>query len=763
MKNKQTVPNKNRHNGIRNALQMLWAGFLFTAALSQPVAGQTHRHAHGHISGRVLGLEYHAGHQDTIPLFGAEVFWINSALGTTTDSLGRFHLAKPDRPPYHLVVRYVAYQNDTLHIHPGTENMEIVLQALRTTSGLAVEADRAHIRHHLEPVHGTQTISESGLRTLACCTLSESFENTASVDVEHTDVISGARRIKMLGLAGSYTQILIEKTSVMRGFVSPFALEYIPGPWMESIDISKGTASVMTGYESMTGQINVELKKPEREKPFSLNLYRNSLNRTEGSLSLSYSLNDRLSTGIWVYGNRHRTRMDRNSDTFLDMPLTSHVNVMNRWSYETPGRHVQLGFRIIDDRRDGGQVGFDFANRHRAEHLYGFHNRIRRKEAFFKAGAALDGGNTGSIGLIVSAFNHGQESFWGMKSYSNDETGLYFSLNYQKRVGRHGLSAGAALNRDDRTELYNQTAFSRDEFVPGLFAEYTWQIENQWTAVMGFRYDRHNRYGDLYTPRMHLKYHFGPESVFRMTFGKGYRSPNILSENTAVLASSRTIHFLEKPDIEEAWNVGFQYVKCFRIGADKPATFMADFYRTDFRNQVIVDLEEDPLLIHIYNLKGRSFSNAAQVEFMATIFRGFEVSAAWRFHDVRATFHGGLRDVPLNIRHKGLLVFSYTTPARRWQFDLTTQLNGKSRLPDTSLNPREYRMNASSPAYAMLLGQIKRLFGDWEIYAGMENITDFRQKYPILAWQEPFGPYFDSSHIWGPTVGRRIYAGIRIH
>ena len=710
------------------------------------------------ITGAVFGIELHEAHQDTVPLPGANIYWANTTVGTTTDSEGRFQI--PVQSEHRLVVSYVGFENDTLMVHDSSF-LTVFLTTLRTTEEVSVTAEKPHTMHLLDAEINTQMITQQGLRTLACCNLAESFENTASVDVEQTDAVSGAKRIKMLGLAGFYTQILMEKNPLMRGLISPFGLEYIPGFWIDSIDISKGTASVATGYESITGQINVELKKPEADEPIAVNAYQSNMGRSELTLSGAKRVSPNLSTMLLSYGSYNRHKWDEDADTFIDMPLVTHLSLLNRWKYSSDNKDVQLGLKMVHDNRDAGQINYDYGRPHSIASLYGSRNKVRRYEFFSKAGMSFAKGS--SLGLILSGFQHRQESFWGRKNYHGDESSLYANLIFEKAGDRHNFSTGLSYQFDDRDEQYQSTDYATKERVPGAFIEYTYKPSDKLMAMAGFRYDDHNLYGSFYTPRVHLKYQVDAQTSVRISGGKGYRVPHVFMDNPAILASSRELVFWESLKAEEAWNAGVQMLREFTLGADRPATLMIDFYRTEFQNQVVVDLEQNPRSILLYNLDGRSYSNSAQIELTATASRGLEVTAAYRFNDVKTTYLGQLRELPLNPRHKGLLVLSYTLPNRKWQFDVTTQFNGSTRLPDTRMNPPQYRLDAFSPDYLQMFAQVTRKFNALEVYLGVENLTDYRQSQPILAWSEPFSPYFDSSLIWGPTVGRRFYVGIRLN
>lgn len=710
--------------------------------------------------GTVYGIEFHHNHQDTIALIHANVMWAGTTLGTVSDDVGFFKL---DLSPASkkLVAGYVGYESDTLQVEPGMHGLAFYLKPDDRHEEMIIEGKKPHTLHLHEAEVNTQSITRQGLRTLACCNLAESFENSLSVDVEQSDAVSGAKRIKMLGLAGFYTQILVEKNPLMRGLISPFGLEYIPGFWIDAIDISKGTASVATGYESITGQINVELTKPELGRPLALNAFQNSMGRSELTLSAARKVTPKLSTMLLSYGSYNRQRWDEDSDTFLDMPLVSHLSLLNRWKYSGDGRDGQIGFKILRDTRDGGQTAFDFGRPRAANSGYGSRNRIGRYEFFAKAGSAFSNGR--SLGLILSGFHHKQDSFWGAKNYADDENSLYANLIFEQKGARHRFSSGLSYLLDERDEIYQTVLFRTRERVPGLFAEYTYKPHERLSAMAGFRYDRHNLYGPFYTPRLHLKYQADALTALRLSAGKGYRVPHLFMDNPAMLASSREVIFAEPLAAEEAWNAGLQLTRDFSLGVDRPGTLAFDFYRTEFLQQTVVDLDRDPRTIVLYNLDGRSFANSAQLEVTATAVRGLDLTAAWRINDVRMTYAGELNELPLNPRHKGVLVLSWTPPAGKWQFDVTTQYNGATRLPETALNPEPYRMGSSSPAYAQLFAQVTRKMGKMDLYLGGENLTGFRQERPILAWEDPFSPWFDSSLVWGPTAGRRFYVGLRVN
>lgn len=714
------------------------------------------------LRGTVYGLEYNDARQDTVPLPAVNIFWRDTSIGTITDENGNFSLDRTITKGGYLIFNFVGYENDTLFVNPQDDHVVVHLKTLRSMKEVTVRAEKPRAIHKRDIPINTETITSRALEQCACCNLAESFEQTTSVDVEQSDAVSGAKRIKMLGLAGFYTQMMIEKKPVLRGLVNPYALEYVPGFWMESIDISKGTSSVATGYESITGQINIELKKPKTTKPFAANGYVNSMGKMDVSLLGAHQFNDKLGTMLLTYGSMLQKRWDMNDDTFIDMPLLKQFNFMNRWKYDGDVFMYQVGVKVIHDDRQGGHKDFDFDNPQRTSDLYGSEIKIRRYEVFGKAGFVL-AEQGASVGLIISAIQHSNETFMGLKNYTGDESSFYANLTFNKSFSAHKLSTGFSYQYDDREETYLADIYDNSEKVPGVFGEWTFQPNDKFTFMTGLRYDNHNRFGDFLIPRAHLNYRPNPETSFRLSAGTGYRNPHIFADNPAILASSKELVIMEDIDAEKGWNVGVQLVRDIMVGADKPVTMVLDFYRTQFQNQIVVDMEQSTQHIYLYNLDGKSYSNAAQAELSTTLFSGFDVMAALRYNDVKTTYRGELKSLPLSSKYKGLFTFSYLSPNQQWQLDFTAQFNGKSRLPNTSMNPAQYQLEEYSPAYGMIFVQLKRKFDNWEIYGGVENLTGYRQKNPILAWDDPFSPYFDSSIVWGPTFGRRFYVGFRLN
>ncbi|MBO7259444.1 MAG: TonB-dependent receptor [Paludibacteraceae bacterium] len=693
-------------------------------------------------------------------IVGANVVWKGTSKGASTDLDGRFSLAV-DESTDTLIVSYVSYKNDTLIAHDG-EDLTIRLSGAVQLSNVDVAAKKVSLTKSRVSVFDTQTISGEELCKAACCNLAESFETNPSVDVAYSDAATGAKQIRLLGLSGQYVQIMTENIPNFRGISAPFGLNYIPGPWMESIQVSKGTSSVLNGYEALTGQINVEYKKPISEEKVAANVFVSSAARAEINANAAFTVNPYVSTGFLLHASDEFVEWDHNKDGFLDMPRVAQYNLIDRWYIKKGAYTGQIFARGLYETRKGGQI-------RTMENPYHVDIQTGRAELFMKNGYVFDPENGTSIGIITNATFHNQQSVYGHKEYNATQWNAYLNAIFQTSwTDMHKLSTGLSFNYDH----YNEHLFAnvindtiRNEFVPGIFAEYTFNWNNKLILLGGLRADYHSTYGAFVTPRVNFKYNPCDFLHLRASVGMGHRAPNVLAENNNLLSSSRQLVIEDNLKMERAWNYGLSLTGYIPI-AGRELTLSAECYYTDFLNQTVVDMDADPHKVLFYNLDGRSYALSAQAEATMEVFKGFTATLAYRYTDVKCTYQGVLREKPLTNRFKGLATISYQTPLKKWQFDFTAQFNGGGRLPDSYDvvdvdGNMTKKWNETFKPYTILNAQITKYFRTWSIYAGAENMTNFTQKNPIIDVTDPFGDNFDATMIWGPVHGYKVYVGMR--
>lgn len=703
------------------------------------------------------------------PLSGASIFWLGTSDGVLADSTGLFSI-RHNGTASRLVVSYAGYQSDTISVSEMDE-LKIVLASNRQLKEVTVTSkQRSTYINNFSPIR-TQTMSGAELLKAACCNLSESFETNPSVDVSYNDAVTGSKQIQLLGLSGNYTQLTVENLPGPRGIATPLGLNSIAGPWIESIQLTKGVGSVANGYESIAGQINVELKKPENSEQLLANVYVNDYGKTDLNLNLSKKLSKNWSTALLLHDDFFTNKkLDFNKDGFRDLPTGNTVSLVNRYKFDnSKGTLVQVGFKLLNDKRTGGEVSFDPATDKNTTNRYGLGINTERYEGFAKIGYVFPEKKYKSLGLQVAGISHRQDSYFGLTTYNAKQQTVYGNFIYQSIIGTtiHKFRAGLSFLYDRYEEDFKLNNYRRTEIVPGIFGEYTYTPNTKFSAVVGLRADHNSLFGFFVTPRLNIRYEPVTGTTIRASLGRGQRTANIFAENTSVFVSARQVNILAAGagkayglDPEVAWNKGVSIDQKFKLfGNDASAAL--DYFRNDFSNQVVVDME-DARSVKYYNLQGRSFSNSFQAELNVEPVKKFELRLAYRYFDVRSTYSGQLKERPLVARNRAFLNLAYAVSG--FKFDYTITYNGKKRLPDTQANIPAYQLPGYSPDFVLMNAQVSKTVGKkypLDLYVGVENLANYFQKSVVLAADQPFSQYFDASMIWGPVNGRMFYAGVR--
>ena len=647
----------------------------------------------------------------------------------------------------------------------------------------------------------TEVISAAGLCKMACCNLAESFENSASVTVGYSDAVTGARQIRLLGLSGVYTQMLDETRPVMRGLSAPFGLSYVPGQWLESIQIAKGSSSVINGVECMTGQINMEHRKPTDEKPLFINGAVMSDTKMDLNVASSLQFGYKWSTVFLGHVSGNIEPHDMDQDGFLDEPKQLQLNLSNRWLYQADnGVQVRFGVRALQDNRLGGQMlkdaeGKDLFYDRNTYALVPQKNQIdpwgsdicnRSVNGYLKVGVPLNEDNSQNIALIADYSLQDMDSYFGSTSYLAQQQSAYANLLYQNVISdehRFTLGLNATLDRYDenfRRAVWTSKGENVSEFSgpsslanAGLFGEYTFHAGEEFSAIVGLRGDWFNHVSGnespfKVSPRMTLKYMPIEEIVIRANGGRGLRYSTPLVDNIGVFSTGKEyIGSYNDHILEDAWTFGGNLTYYLPFGASSNTYLSFDYFKTQFSQQMVVDYEMDPTQIHFYALNGaRSYTDNYQLDFSVDPVERFNITMTFRYTDARIELAGrGIVEKPMTSRFKGVLNMQYATNLNKWIFDFTASLNGTCRvydfMRDIEVDGKKIYADGRTPMYPLLYAQITRRFKGWDVYIGAENLTGFRQKDAIIGAANPRQPSFDASCIWGPLMGFKAHAGFR--
>ena len=717
------------------------------------------------VNAQIKGLIQGADGSQKKPIYGAKIKLLQAKTGTVSREDGTFELVLPKELPDTLVISAFGYNPDTLIVSKKDRftALNILLYSDKLLPEILIEYRKnGHSISRLKTLH-VEELTAIELRKAACCNLSESFETNASVDVNITDAVSGAKKIQMMGLDGVYTQIQMENIPYLRGLESAFGLSSLSGTWIESIQITKGTGNVVNGYESMAGLVNLELKKPDEMEKIYLNVYQNIFGRSEFNFNKGIILNPKWSTGFLGHVSSTYGNIDRNKDAFRDLPTGDNTAFMNRWAYKGKKMEAQFGINFYRDRKVGGQTSF-FRNKENQVDTVNYGVLINSKHIDIYGKTGFFGKRPmQSLGIVYNIKHQEIDGFFGLKTFSGLEKRGYINVIYDDIIGTsdHTIKIGTSFVAIDISQKADTLSQKRMELVPGIFAEYTY-TGRRLTGVFGSRYDYHSIFREQFSPRVHLKYLLSEMTDLRFTAGKGWRVPNFIIDNISLLASSKQWIAPSETKPEISWNIGGSLVHEMKI-FERKASISLDFYHTRFENQLIVDRDDAINAIVFSNLKNSSFSNSFQTEFSFSLIKNLDIRLAYKFLDVQAKYGNEMRQQVMIPRQRGFVNIAYITRNKRWEYDFTCSVFSPSRLPiqrDFS-NDTLLISDMKSPTYAMINAQITHIYKKFDFYLGGENLTNSTQKNPIIDAANPFGSKFDATNIYMPITGINIYVGIR--
>lgn len=700
---------------------------------------------HDYIKGTIVD-------ENEAPLFGANLLWEGTTIGTVSDLEGLYQIPIPEKYPARLLVSYVGFQSQQLTVDKWGY-YHVVLSESTTLKGVEVKAKVNTSELSMINPLNVQKISSGELEKSACCNLGESFETNASIDVSFSDAITGARQIQMLGLDGIYSQITQENMPLIRGLSAAYGLGFTPGSWIESIQVAKGVGSVVNGFESITGQINLELYKPQTAFPLFLNAYLSSEGKLEKNIIFSQQKGDWKSATL-LHASTTTLEHDVNEDGFKDHPDGYQLNAINRWQYTgNEDFHIAFGVKGMLENKVAGSFGDS------ETFVVNLENNIL--EFFSKTGWKRLATPAKSMGLQTNLRIHEFEGVFGTNIYKVSQHSAYLNYIYQSYIWNTNHSYKIGLNY--YADAYEKKGIVDSTFidiVSGAFWEYEYTASDAFSAIIGLRADYHDTHGLLNTPRAHLKWNPSEDMIIRVSGGRGFRTAQPLVENIGALVTNRAIHLSDDLAPEIANNFGGNIAQCFYL-FDREGSLNADVYYTFFENQVIVDQEQQGVL-NFYNLEGNSTSKVLQLDFNYELAERLDVKASYKAQEVIATFGGVDKFVPFVPKERLMVNVAYETFFENWKFDITLQHVGSSRVPEHDLLVANKQLiDGWSEPFQKVNAQMTHIVQNFEIYLGGENLLDYKQDTPILNHQNPAATNFDGSLIWAPTMGRMFYLGFR--
>lgn len=698
-------------------------------------------------------------------LNGVSIKWLNTNIGTFSDTTGKFSLKMDNITDKKLLVEYLGYNTDTITIENNIRFVEIELKPLFITDEITVK-DEMKSNYIDNRLTKQEVIGQKDLKIAPCCDLSGVFGKNVSVDVVVTDILTNTKELKLLGLEGAYTQVLIDNLPVTTGINTKYNVTSIPGTLIEHVTISKGANSVVQGTESISGITNVILKDYEKAEKLLLNLYVSHM--LESQFNINYAKSFSNWNSLFAFqGLKNFVKVDENNDSFLDAPLVTRFMGYNKWKHNTQNSDITIAGKYLFEERIGGQTTFDITNKG-SNIIYGQTVKLHSADLYSRQQYNFNGDN--NLKLYANVGYTDQESFYGITRYDATQINSDLNIFYEfVTTSLLNLKLGTALkyrNLKEEIKFLNTTTktyagtYLKNEVVPAVYSEGKFDIiPEKLSIIVGLRFDHHNQYGVITTPRTLLKYSINCKTTIRASIGTGFRTADPFAEYSNLFASSKNIVFPTKIEPEKVLNYGFDVVHYFDFSI-LSGSISIDFYRTEFSNKVMPDYDRDYYIVYFRNYNN-AYSNVFQIETNLSLVKGLELKSSYKITDLRYTFEGSEYTQPFVPKHRILVAVTYTSDNKQWVFNSNLQWFGSQRIPSTIQIPTYLQVPDRSDPYTLIGFQITKFFEHFELYAGMENVLNFFQPNPVIDSKNPFGSYFNTTYIWGPTKGREIFAGFR--
>ena len=702
------------------------------------------------------------------PLVGVRVWWRGGEEGAITDTLGRFTLPEP--PAYPAYLRVEGEEDSLLVPEKPAGLIEWVLPPRLMLSTQTITGRQPARTLSAQSMQSLETWSRTALTAAPCCNLSEAFQGTAVVDVSLEGSAMGLRQLRLLGFEPAHSPLLVENKPLSWSVGRPWNATLLPALWIDHLSLAKGIGSVLNGHDGPAGQIQIFYLPETGEVSSTVELF----SRTTGELLGALRHHD--TTGRWRklwlgQGGgipwESGFLQDHNGDGFLDVPLyrqaQAHLKLYRR---PASGGLVEWEIGGLYDYRRSGQLFIsEPAQIARIEGWAAFQT-IRQVYASGRRGWVWQKGR--GLSLLWHGRIWQQQSYPGLAKYENMVPSGWLSLLYRQPIGdtRFLWNVGLSTYANHIVERLQDpvrldSSWRRLEVVPGAVSEVSWTPSVRWSVVLGLRADWHSYYGWQGVPRLHVRWAYAEGGALRLSAGRAWRIPDPIAENLPFLFSARAWHIEWPgwPPLESTWSSGFFWTQAVSLW-DGTFRWQVDGLLARIYNLAVLDIE-DPWQARLYRGEKPASYQTLFMEVRYEWQDQLRVSVSYKHQEVWWPLRGTFQMRPLLPRDRLTCWVTANPLSRRWQVDLLAAYTGWIRVPSTAAWPETYERSTTGGFFWIVTPQLTYRLDQWEAQVAVENVFNYRQPAPVIAADQPFGPYFDHSLIWGPIMGRMASVALR--
>ena len=687
-----------------------------------------------------------------------------------TDERGAFEITQIPRGSYHVEVYaegFLEYSSDPFVLGENKTGYNIVLNK-RLTEEIVVTATRTQKLFSETPVRVT-VINQEDIEKKAPANLADTLYQMTGVRVENDCQNCNFTQVRINGMEGKYTQILIDSSPVISAMTGVYGLEQIPAEMLDRIEIVKGGGSVLYGGNAVAGVINILTKEPEESKTF-LKLHQESISgKPFTNLGFRSSLVSKdLNTKAYLFASyQDREPVDLNEDDFSELGTISNTSFgLNLYNYFSGinGKLKLSLFRIFEERR-GGDL-FD-----RPPHEANTAEWIKTDQLGFSTDWNHYLSEMLHYNLSLSLVDAKRDTYYGShkdpNAYGTTKNPLLFvnsQLNYQ--IGSHVFSLGAQHKRDkikDKATGYNRV-IEEAYHESGLFLQDDFKIGRTFSFLTGLRLNRHSALDKIiFTPRVSILVNLSEGLGFRTSFSTGFRAPQVFDEDLHITqVGGEGMMVTNSADLKEeksySLNSGFDYGK--QIGRNLIQFSVEAFYNKLTNTFVLHEIEriENARIFERINGSGSKVYGLS-IDFGLVLGPRFSVSSGWTFQRSRL-------DEPepefnsieffRTPNSYGFINMSFKSK-KLANLDISGEYTGSMKVPHYAGYIDEDRLETTSSFWVLNL-KLHRPVNITENY----RVSLFLGAYNVLkSYQEDLdkGVDRDSGYVYGPVKSRSFYMG----
>lgn len=607
----------------------------------------------------------------------------------------------------------------------------------------------------------------------------EALQNVNGVKPQVNCSVCNTGDIHINGLEGPYTFVLIDGMPIVSGLSTVYGLSGIPNSLIEKVEIVKGPASSLYGSEAVGGLINIITKNPLYASKYTADVFGTSWGEVNTDLGLSFQLTKKMQWLMGVNYFNYSNPIDKNKDGFTDVTLQDRISIFNKFSFDRKSKkQLAIATRFFYEDRWGGQMNWNKKYRGGTD-VYGESIYTNRFELL----GLYELPFTEKMTSQFSITTHDQNSMYGNTPFLAKQNIAFAQFFWDKSIKKHDFLVGTAA----RYQMYNDnspaTINADNTFIPSVFVQDSYKINNRFSLLGGLRYDYHKTHKSIVTPRIAFRYEAKKGDILRLNAGTGFRVVNLFTEEHAALSGARDVEVLEDLKPEKSVNVNVNYLKTWMLNSNFILQAEAAAWFTHFSNSIIPDYESNPNKIIYKNLDGFAQTKGISLNVDAVYANNLKIMLGATLQDVSKTEQNVRTQQMLTEKFSGTWVISYTFNALNLTVDYSGNVYGPMRLPLISaLDPRL----AQSKTYSLQNIQFTyKGFKRFEIYGGVKNILNwtpnknnpfliarshdpFNKKVQfgtdgnaLVTPENPYGLVFDPTYIYAPNQGVRTFLGVR--